>query len=170
MWENNWTKLITEFMTSHLGKQTAIHILLIISSKTNQTMKFGQQIEYNKIMQELRHRETNSRLLLSKALYEIKANGQHLSFDIFWKSSTWTCSKNKLYKTLNCCSRYMLRHNFLKKVLGLVSPPCFVYDFSRKMYLMLYSVNWLNFIIWLPLLHEILGNIYILMVPQFVTS
>ena len=83
MWENNWTKLITEFMTSHLGKQTAIHILLIISSKTNQTMKFGQQIEYNKIMQELRHRETNSRLLLSKALYEIKANGQHLSFDIF---------------------------------------------------------------------------------------
>ena len=38
-------------MTSHLGLQTiAIHILPNIShSKGNQTMKFGQLIEYNKI-------------------------------------------------------------------------------------------------------------------------
>ena len=36
-------------MTSQAGKETiAIHLLLITSrSKTNQTMKFGQLIEYN---------------------------------------------------------------------------------------------------------------------------
>ena len=31
-------------------------------------------------------------------------------------------------------------------------------DFSRKMFLMLHSINWTNFIVWLPLLLEILGN------------
>ena len=41
------------------------------------------------------------------------------------------------------------------------SPPNFVYDFSRKMFLMLYSINWPNFIVWLPLLLEILGNMCI---------
>ena len=33
-----------------------------------------------------------------------------------------------------------------------------MYDFSRKTFLMLYSINWPNFIIWLPLLLEILCN------------
>ena len=41
--------LISKFVTSQTGKQTiAIHILSNISrSKSNQTMKFGQLIEYN---------------------------------------------------------------------------------------------------------------------------
>ena len=41
-------RLISKFMTAQLGKQTsAVHILLIISrTKGNQTMKFGQLIEY----------------------------------------------------------------------------------------------------------------------------
>ena len=34
-----------------------------------------------------------------------------------------------------------LNFDFLKKGLGLVSPIYFVYDFSRKIFLMLYSVN-----------------------------
>ena len=54
---------------------------------------------------------------------------------------------------------YTLNFDFLEKGLGIVSPPYFVYDFSRKMFLMLYSINWPNFIVWLPLLLEILGNI-----------
>ena len=33
----------------------------------------------------------------------------------------------------------------------------FVYSFSRKMFLMLYSINWPNFLVCLPLLFEILG-------------
>ena len=43
-------KLTSKFMASQPGFQTiAIHILLNISqSKGNQTMKFGQLIEYNK--------------------------------------------------------------------------------------------------------------------------
>ena len=44
----------------------------------------------------------------------------------------------------------MLNFDFLEKGLGIVSPPHFVYDFSRKMFLMLYSI-WPNFIVWLPL-------------------
>ena len=42
------------------------------------------------------------------------------------------------------------------KVLRIVSLPHSEYDFSRKIFLMLYSVNLPNFIDWLPLLLEIL--------------
>ena len=49
----------------------------------------------------------------------------------------------------------MLNFDFLVKGLGIVSPAHFVYDFSTKMFLMLYSIN---FIAWLPLLLEILGK------------
>ena len=35
----------------------------------------------------------------------------------------------------------MLNFDYLEKVMGIVSPPRFMYDFSRKMFLMLYSIN-----------------------------
>ena len=35
----------------------------------------------------------------------------------------------------------MLNFDFLEKVVGLVSPPQFVYEFSRKMFLMLHSIS-----------------------------
>ena len=38
----------------------------------------------------------------------------------------------------------MLNLDFLEK--GIVSPPYFVYEFSKKMLLMLYSINRPNFI------------------------
>ena len=50
---------------------------------------------------------------------------------------------------------------FLEKGLGIVFPPFFVYDFSRKMLLILYSINCPNFIPWLPVLLEILDNMCI---------
>ena len=40
----------------------------------------------------------------------------------------------------------------------------FVYNFSRKIFLMLYSINWPNLIVWLLLLVEILGNMCIAIV------
>ena len=40
-----------------------------------------------------------------------------------------------------------------KRDLGLVTPPHFVHDFSREVFLMLYSNNWLNFFLCLPLFH-----------------
>ena len=58
----------------------------------------------------------------------------------------------------------MLNFNFSEKGLGLVSPPHFVYDFSRKMFLMLHSINWPNLIVWLPLLLEIFDNMCITIV------
>ena len=40
----------------------------------------------------------------------------------------------------------MLNFDFVEKGLGIVSPPYFVSDFSRKMFLVLYSINWVNLI------------------------
>ena len=51
--------------------------------------------------------------------------------------------------------------SFLKKIkkgLGLVSLPHFPHNFWRKNFLLLYSINWPSFIVWLPLLLEILLN------------
>ena len=83
-------------MTAQPGLQTiAIHILPNISqSKGNQTMEFGQLIEYSK------------RNIFVQKLYRK------------WGKET-----------------------FSEKGLGLVSPPHFMYDFSRKMFLMLHSIN-----------------------------
>ena len=48
---------------------------------------------------------------------------------------------NKLCKMLEYLSRDILNFGILKKGLGIVSLPQFVYDFSTKMFIMLYSIN-----------------------------
>ena len=53
---------------------------------------------------------------------------------------------------------------FLQKGLGIVSPPHFMYHFSRKTFLMLYSINLSNFIGGLPVLLEPLVNMCIAIV------
>ena len=56
---------------------------------------------------------------------------------------------------------------FFKKIergLELVSLPHFPHNFWRKILLLLHSINWLNFIVWLPLLGEILDNMCIAIV------
>ena len=58
----------------------------------------------------------------------------------------------------------MLNFDFLDKGQGIVSPAHFVYGFSTKMFLMLYCINWSNFIAWLSLLFDILGNMCIAIV------
>ena len=45
----------------------------------------------------------------------------------------------------------MLNLDFLQMGLELASPPYFVYNFSRKVFCILYSINWPNFVVWLPL-------------------
>ena len=67
-----------------------------------------------------------------KALYELKANDQHLNLKICWYSSTWTYNKNKFHKMSNPWSKDMFDFDFLEKDLGIVSPTHFVYDFLRK--------------------------------------
>ena len=44
----------------------------------------------------------------------------------------------------------MLKFDFLDKGLGIVFPAHFVYDFSTKMFFMLYSINRPSFTVWLP--------------------
>ena len=85
---------------------------------------------------------------------------------IYFDSPQPVINKSKLYKTLDCWSRNMLNFQFSGTGLGLVSPPHFANDFSWKMFLILYSINWPNFSVWLPLLHEILSNMCITIVCQ----
>ena len=58
----------------------------------------------------------------------------------------------------------MLNFHFLEKRLGLVSPTYFLHDFSTKMFLILYSINCLNFIAWLHLVLDILVNMRIVII------
>ena len=69
--------------------------------------------------------------------------------------------RKKLYATLDYWSRDTLNFDVLKKGLGIVPLPHFVYGFWQIMFLMLYFINWPNSIVWLSLLLEILGNMCI---------
>ena len=70
-----------------------------------------------------------------------------------------------MYKIPGYWSREILSFDFLEKVLGLVSPSHFVYDFSKEIFLMLYFINPPNFIVWLSKLLEMFGNIFIVIIP-----
>ena len=65
-------------------------------------------------------------------------------------------------------SRDMLSFDMLHKGRGIVFPAHFMYNFSIKIFLMLYSINWPNFIVWLPLLLEILRNMCIQVVTSWI--
>ena len=58
----------------------------------------------------------------------------------------------------------MLHFDVFKKNSGIVSPSCFVYVFSRKTFLVLYSLTWPIFFFWFLLLIQIFDNIYIAIV------
>ena len=100
--------------------------------------------------------------------------GQYLLLGKSKSSAAWfhytsiapklACNRNSLFKTLHNWSRDMLNFDFLDKDLGIDLGPHFVYDFSTRMFLMLHSINWPNFIAKLPLLLEILGNMCIAIV------
>ena len=75
---------------------------------------------------------------------EVKASGLQLTFNI---AINLAYNKNQVHKTLDYRSRDMLNLDFLEKGLRIVSPPRFVYGYSREMFLMLYSINWINLIV-----------------------
>ena len=64
----------------------------------------------------------------------------------------------------------MLNFDLLEKVLEIVSPPHFLYDFSRKMFLVLYSVNGPSFIVQLSLRLVIVTNMCIAVVQNQVAT
>ena len=146
--------------------------------KGNQTMKFGQLIEhpkyfYLKIMQKMRQgnsfQTTFCLFFLNFMLGKSKWSAYWFHYiSIALKLAR---SRNKLFKTLHYLSRDMVNFAFLHKGLGIISPANFVYDFSTKMFHMLCSINWPNFIIWLSLVLEILGTCVLqLFFNVFVTS
>ena len=78
---------------------------------------------------------------------------------------SWGLLKYIETKLQNTC--FYLMQNFFKKQkksLELVSLSHFLHDFWRKIFHLLYSTNWLNFIVWLPSLCEILGNMRVVTV------
>ena len=121
--------------------------------------KFGQLLEYNKrniFLQKLCGKwgnETSSRplFIFKKSLIWGESKWSGAYFQLISLALNLQYNKNKLYKTLDHSSRDMVNFNFLEKGLELVSPPHFEYDFSRKMFLVLHSINWPNFIVGLPL-------------------
>ena len=142
-------------------------------SKINQIIKSGQLIKHNKINIFLQKscrkwgKKTSSRhfiFLNKKVLYELKTSRLLLKFETFWLPSTWHTIKNKLHKILGYWCRDIFKSYFLEKCLRKVSPPHFVYESSRKMLTILYSINWLNSIVWLPLLLETLDSMCITIV------
>ena len=72
--------------------------------------------------------------------------------------------ENKLFTNSDYWSKYMLNLDFVEKGVGIVSTTHLVCDFSRKMFLLLYSINRPSFIVWLSLLFEILVNMLIAIV------
>ena len=81
-------------MTSQTGQQKiTIHILPSISrSRGNQAMKFGQLMKYsmrnnfpqNHSENEIARLVSDLFLFFKKALYKVKASGNHLNFNVFW--------------------------------------------------------------------------------------
>ena len=75
-----------------------------------------------------------------------------------WRLSKYI--KTKLHTTCYLCRAFL--KNKKRSEQKLVSLPHFLHDFWRKIFLLLYSINCPSFIVWLPLLREILGNMYII--------
>ena len=118
-------------------------------------------------------------LLFKKHLHELKANGQHLRFNMYWLSSTWTYKKANSMTFFFYLERFFFRlliqthaqFDFLDKGLGLVSPPHFVYAFFRKIFIVSYYIDHTKFVVLLPLLLAILSNMCIVIVsfPVYMT-
>ena len=129
-------------------------------------MKFGKLIEYNMInifLEKLYAKssgETIPRLFLkNQNLWINKFNT--ICFYCMASWGMWKYIETKLQ--IRC---FKLIKIFLKRErsLELVSLPHFLHAFWRKMFITLYFINWSNFIAWLPLFHNILGNICIVTV------
>ena len=82
------------------------------------------------------------------------------------KTVKLVCNESNLYKILEYWFRDILNFECSEKGLRLVSPPHFVYDFSRKIFLMFYVTNWPNFIVWLTILLKIMHNMWITIVCE----
>ena len=145
-----------------------MHILTNTSrSKGNQAMKFGQLIE-----------NTRASIFLEKSWTKLGGETirslKNKNWEYFWITIL------KFYKVCFHCipswglTEYLSNRPlaftsykvfFFKKKkkrgLELISLPHFLHYFWRKIFLLVHSITWQNFIVWLHLLREILGNMCI---------
>ena len=77
--------------------------------------------------------------------------------DCFYFMTSWGLSKQVEIKLQTTC--FYLIYSLNKK-----QKKKFLLDFWRKIFLLLHSINWPNFIVWLLLLCEKLDNMYIVMI------
>ena len=111
-------------------------------------MKFGQLIE------------CNMRNILLEISYTICSGETSPRVEGYWKILKLSC------RPLAFSSLSFKLFELIKRGPELLSLPHFLHSFWRKIFLLLYSHNWPNFIDCLPLLCEILGNIRIAIVRK----
>ena len=131
-------------------------------------MKFGQLIEYN--MRNIFHTEN----VVDKLFPDSFLKNQNWAY--LWSNilNLYTFCFNCLpswdywmWLKLSCRPFAFTSYKaFLKnnKRSDTISLSHFLHDFSRKMFLLLYSITWPKFNVWLCLFREILGNMCIVIV------
>ena len=138
-------------------------------SKGNQTVKFGHLIECNmrNVFLEKSYAKCDCKSFPRSISEQLKLS---ISLD-YWYTVCFYCMPSwrllKHIETILQTTFFYLILSFFKKtwsVLGGVSVPHFPHNFWRKIFLLLYSVNWPSFIIRLPLLHQILVSMCIAIV------
>ena len=144
----------------------------ISSSKGNQIIKFCQLIEYNIRNIFLRKTSTKHggeavpRLLSKKSKLNISLD--HSLSKVLYSLFFFLYQVEGYLKTLKVNHRpLVLPHvKFSQKKEGseLVPVSHLLHGFWRKVFLLLCSINWSNFIVWLSLLKEILSNMLIVIV------
>ena len=141
-------------------------------SKGNQTMNFGQLIECNvrKFFLEKPctkcHGETSPRHFPEKLKFSIFLDQKSkVLYSLFLLHDKLRAVETYWNESAN---HFLLPHfTFFKKIktsLGIVSLPHYPRSFLRKIFLLLYSINWPSFIACLPLFLEILVNMCIAIV------
>ena len=70
---------------------------------------------------------------------------------------------------ISCWPLFFTSHKafFVKRGVKLFSLPHFLHDSWSELFLTLYSINWPDLIVWLPLLFEIFGNIMCIVIVYF---
>ena len=141
----------------------------ILRSKGNQTIKLGQLIECNIFLEKLcpiRGEETSPRPFSEKLKFTISLDqwskvlnslfllhGKLWAIEIYWNEA----ADHLLLPHIKLFEK-------MKRGLELISLSHFPPNFWTKIFPLLYSINWPNFIVWLVLLCEIFGNMCIAIV------
>ena len=130
----------------------------ISKSKDNQTMTFGHSIEW-----EIFFVKNVTQNVVEKVFLDPPLKNQNWTYQYSKASYSLFLLCAKFRAKLQTTCFYLIYGFFFKKKrgLGLVSLPHFLHDFWRKIFFLLHSINWPNFVIRLPVLRKILGNMFI---------